>query len=121
MIYVGIDIIDADRFEHFVGDETKMSGLFTAKEIAYFKKFASLAIHMAGTFSAKEAVVKAFKTGFTPGIMPLDIEIIRENGVPKAVLKNGAKKFFEDGCYKSIDINISHTKSIAEAICVLEK
>lgn len=121
MMSVGIDIIDANRFEHFINDESKMSGLFTAKEIAYFGKFSNMAIHMAGTFSAKEAVVKAFKTGFTTGIMPLDIEIIHTNGVPSVVLKNGAKKFFEEGGYKSIDISISHTNTIAESICILEK
>lgn len=118
---VGIDIIDVNRFERLSGDDAKLSSLFTVKERAYFAKFAVPNTHIAGAFSAKESVVKAFKTGFTTGIMPLDIEILHNDSVPYVVLKNGAKKFFEDNNFKSIDISISHTNSIAEAVCIIEE
>lgn len=118
---VGIDIIDVNRFERISGDDNLLSSLFTEKERAYFNKFAQRTIHIAGTFSAKEAVVKAFKTGFTVGIMPLDVEILHKDGVPYVNLKNGAKRHYEDNGYKNIDISISHTNSIAQAICIIEE
>ena len=117
---VGIDIIDVNRFERISCDEVKLATLFTAKEIAYFKDFAHPLTHIAGTFSAKEAVVKAFKTGFTPEVLPLDVEILHKNNVPIVNLKGGAKKFFEEQGFTKIDISISHTNTIAEAICIIE-
>ena len=117
---VGIDIVDVNRFERMSGDDVRLSTLFTAKEIAYFRDFANPITHIAGTFSAKEAVVKAFKTGFTPQVLPLDVEILHENKVPRVNLKGGAKKFFEEQGFKNIEISISHTNTIAEAICIIE-
>ncbi len=117
---VGIDIVDVNRFERMSGDDVKLSTLFTAKEIAYFRDFANPITHIAGTFSAKEAVVKAFKTGFTPQVLPLDVEILHENKVPRVNLKGGAKKFFEEQGFTKIEISISHTNTIAEAICIIE-
>ena len=117
---VGIDIVDVNRFERIASDEVKLATLFTAKEIAYFKNFANPTTHIAGTFSAKEAVAKAFKTGFTPDVLPLEIEILHENKVPRVNLKGGAKKFFEEQGFTKIDISISHTNTIAEAICIIE-
>ena len=117
---VGIDIINVNRFERISADEFKLATLFTAKEIAYFKKFANPLTHIAGTFSAKEAVVKAFKTGFSPQVLPLDVEILHKDNVPYVNLKGGAKAFFEENGFKNIDISISHTNEIAEAICIIE-
>ena len=117
---VGIDIIKVDRFERMASDELKLSTLFTPKEIAYFKQFANPLTHIAGTFSAKEAVVKAFKTGFTPQVLPLDVEILHKDNVPFVNLKGGAKAFFEENKFTNIDISISHTNDIAEAICIIE-
>ncbi len=117
---VGIDIIDVNRFERMVGDDIRLSTLFTDKERAYFAKFSQPITHIAGTFSAKEAVVKAFKTGFSSVMLPLNIEILHDNGVPRVNLKGDAKKYFEENGYKNIDISISHTNTIAQAICILE-
>lgn len=117
---VGIDIIDVNRFERIASDDVKLSTLFTVKEIAYFSDFANPLTHIAGTFSAKEAVAKALKTGFTPEVLPLDIEILHKNNVPMVNLKGGAKRYFEEQGFTKIDISISHTNTIAEAICIIE-
>lgn len=116
---VGTDIIEIDRFEKMSQDINKLQTIFTDKEIKYFNKFAHKLEHIAGTFAAKEAVVKAFKTGFSASIVPLDVEIIRTNGVPSVNLKNGAKEFF-DSNFKQIDISISHNKTYATAVCIVE-
>ena len=55
----------------------------------YFNKFQFKTSHIAGTFCAKEAFVKALKTGFTKDISLLDVEVLHyENGVPYINLNN---------------------------------
>ena len=86
---VGIDILEIDRFLEIEKEETKLKKMFTAKEIEYFNKFQFKTSHIAGTFCAKEAFVKALKTGFTKEIGLLDVEILHnENGVPYINLNN---------------------------------
>lgn len=117
---VGIDLIEIQRFENIANDEIKLQTLFTKKEIEYFNKYNHKLEHIAGNFCAKEAVVKAFKTGFRADIVPLDIEVVHEGQVPIINLKAGAKLFFEQNNFKNIDISISHDKTMATAICIIE-
>jgi len=116
---VGIDLIEIDRFKNIAGDAVKLGTLFTVTEIKYFSKFADPLLHIAGTFAVKEAVVKAFKTGFNGSIVPLDIEVEHENGIPKVNLKRGAKQFFIDNKFTQIEVSITHSKHDAGAVCVL--
>ena len=42
MKVVGIDILEIDRFVEIEKDETKMSKMFTEKEIEYFNKLCNI-------------------------------------------------------------------------------
>lgn len=117
---VGIDVVEVERFEKFLKNENLLKRIFTEEEIKYFYSFKTPLEHMAGTFSAKEAVCKAFQTGFNDIFTPLNIEILHENKIPYVKLKNKAKNFFDKSEFTKININISHTKKIASAICLLE-
>ena len=116
---VGIDILEIDRFLEIEKEETKLKKMFTAKEIEYFNKFQFKTSHIAGTFCAKEAFVKALKTGFTKDISLLDVEVLHyENGVPYINLNNEKiKKLLNEN--KKVDISISHNQSMATAICII--
>ncbi len=117
---IGVDIIEIARFENISKDINKLQTLFTEKEIKYFDKYANKLEHIAGNFAAKEAVVKAFKTGFNAKIVPLDVEISHDkSGAPIVNLKGYIKELF-DSTYKEIDISISHNKSQAIATCILQ-
>ncbi|MDR0850592.1 MAG: holo-ACP synthase [Christensenellaceae bacterium] len=116
---VGIDLIEVKRFENIASNSVRMSTLFGEKEIAYFDGYKDRGVHIAGCFAAKEAVAKAFKTGFNGQITPLDIEIVHKNKVPYVNLKGGAKRFFEEQCFGGIEISISHSKTDATAICII--
>ena len=76
---IGVDIIEIDRFENIASDINRLKTLFTEKEIKYFDKYKQKLEHVAGNFAAKEAVVKAFKTGFNAKIVPLDVEVVHDN------------------------------------------
>ncbi len=121
MMEIGVDIIEVQRFENMAKDENKLLTLFTQKEVDYFAKYNNNLEHIAGFFACKEAVAKAFKTGFNAEILPREIEILHyPTGAPFVSFKGGAKAFFEQ-YYKDIDVSISHNKTQAMAVCILEK
>ena len=74
----------------------------------------------ATNFAGKEAVVKAFGTGFL-NCMPGDIEILRDDfGKPYVNLLGRAKKLAEDRGIVKIHISLSDTDKIATAFVVAE-
>ena len=111
----GIDIIETERFKDL--EKSKLEKIFTKNEIEYCNNFSNSYIHFAGHFCAKEALVKALKIGFREGLSPLDIEVLHDdNGSPYI---NKSKELIELIGNKEIDVNISHTKNNAIAICIL--
>lgn len=117
---IGIDILKIKRIERLATDDIKLSALFTDKEIAYFNKYSDKATHVAGFFCAKEAIVKAFKTGFNAELTPLSIEIThQESGAPVVALKGFAKEYFDKQGFKELKISISHCKDVATATCII--
>ncbi|MBQ9793141.1 MAG: holo-ACP synthase [Clostridia bacterium] len=116
---VGIDILEIERFVEIEKDETKLKKMFTENEISYFNKFQFKTSHIAGTFCAKEAFVKALKTGFTKDIALLDVEVLhQDNGVPYINLNNEKIKKLLPNTEK-VDISISHNQTTATAICII--
>ena len=73
----GIDIIEIDRIHSVLtqyGDRF-LNKIFTPDEIQYCK---GRSPNLAGRFAAKEATMKALKTG-TRGVSWKDIEVVRES------------------------------------------
>ena len=102
---IGIDITKTKKFA-IEKNSSFIKKTFTGYEIGYSYKHTRPEIHLAGIFSAKEAIIKCINTKIEFN----DIEIRHEkNGKPIAFIKN--KRF-------SGDISISHTDEIAVAIAV---
>ncbi len=115
---IGIDILEIERVKNFVENEKLLKSIFFESEIKYFKKFNNPSERIAGFFCAKEAVKKAF---CCKDVKFLDIEILhKDSGQPFVVLHNNAEKSFKKNNYKNIEISISHSKTIATAICKIE-
>jgi len=115
---IGTDIIEIDRFmkngeplsDHF------MARCFTAREREHLKT--RRLENTAGFFAAKEAVAKALGTGFT-GFWPSAIEICHhKTGKPEVILHGDAAKIAEAAGIISIEISISHCKTLAVAMAV---
>ena len=71
-------------------------------------------------FCAKESLLKALGIGIKNGIQLNEIEVNHdENGKPYYNLSENAKKILNDFDISEIDLSISHTDSIATAICVM--
>ena len=115
---IGTDIIEIDRIRKAVNRKKQafLEKLFTKNEIAYCNKYKDPIPHFAARFAAKEAVVKAFGTGF--GKLSFhDIEIINnEKGKPFVRLSPELSKKYKN---HQIEISISHSDSYAIAYVVI--
>lgn len=103
---IGIDVVDVERFRKTIARSPRLvDRFFTAAEIAYTQRYEDPVIRLAGTFAAKEAVMKA--AGKVPAAaFAARIEIVRsDDGAPKAV--------FDE---TTIPISISHDGGVAAAV-----
>ncbi len=121
---VGIDIVEIERFEEVLRRRPNIvSKIFTTSEIAYCNKSKSPAKHFAVRFAAKEAFIKAFGRGMYK--MPFkEIEVRNtEGGIPSIdfVTRESARiKFADTVNISSINLSMSHSKSAAVAVVVVE-
>jgi holo-[acyl-carrier protein] synthase len=118
---IGTDIIEIDRVKKALQRNPKiLNRLFTDYEIAYFNSRNMNIQHIAGSFSAKEAVVKSLGTGIS-GFGWKDVELLRGSaGKPMVKLYNKAKEIAAKNKIGAIFISISHSQSHAMATAVAE-
>lgn len=97
--------------------------VFTPAEREYCDaKGAAAAQSYAGRFAAKEAFLKALKTGWRGKITWQDIEILNDgDGVPSLSLTGEASSLFKKSGAERIHLSISHTSEHAVAHVLLEK
>ena len=113
---IGIDLVVVSRMAQKIQNESFVSGVFTAREIAYYQKKGVRAETLAGIFAAKEATAKALGTGFS-GFRPNDIEVLHnDSGAPIIKLHNAAENLLGN---KTIHVSISHDGDFATAVAML--
>ena len=117
---IGIDTIEIERIKKLLS-KPNLTRLFSQKEIDYAKSKGSPEASLAGAFAAKEAVLKAFGTGFS-GVGYRDVEVYHEeNGAPKIKLYGQALVFAEKNQICQIHLSISHDRTKAVAMVLAEK
>ncbi|MGI8788476.1 MAG: holo-ACP synthase [Pyrinomonadaceae bacterium] len=124
IISIGIDIVEVYRIKETISRTPRFAErVFTLRERAYCEsKGAAAAQSYAARFAAKEAFLKALKTGWRGKIKWRDIEVCSdENGVPSLKIGGEAKKLLENLGANRIHISLSHTTEHAVAQVVLEK
>jgi phosphopantetheine--protein transferase-like protein len=111
---VGIDILEVNRVSE---NENLLNKIFTKNELNYIDRFADRHERIAGHFCAKEAIYKALGR---PKINYKEIEISHDpNGRPIVTFYGETKDFFNK-TYKNVDLSISHSRTIATAVCIVE-
>lgn len=97
--------------------------VFTVKEREYCEaKGAAAAQSYAARFAAKEAFLKALKTGWRGKITWQDMEILNDaQGVPALEIKGEARALLENLGANKIHLSLSHTTDHAVAQVILEK
>ena len=120
---IGIDIIEIERIResiHRAGSRF-LDKIYTPTEIAYCNAKAYRYQHYAARFAAKEAFLKATGTGWINGTAFNEIEILPdEKGKPVLNLLGETAATFQPLQIKKIFVSLSHLKSIASAVVVIE-
>ena len=123
ILSIGIDICEVYRIAETLARTPRFTErVFTETERAYCDaKGAAAAQSYAGRFAAKEAFLKALKTGWRGKITWHDIEIVSDaDGVPTLRISGEAQALFEKlGALRS-QISISHTAEHAVAQVIFE-
>lgn len=118
----GIDIIEVERIAIRVGRDSGFRELvFSIDEMNYCDTKASRFEHYAARFAAKEAFLKAVGRGWESGLSLHEIELMNEpNGKPIIRLSGNTEKALAHLGIVKIHVSVSHIKSMATAIVILE-
>lgn len=119
---IGIDIVEVERIAEKIGKEQGFRELvFSAAEISYCEAAANKYEHYAARFAAKEAFLKAIGTGWANGTAFNEIEIEHnENGKPLLHLMGVTAATLNKKGMGKISVSLSHVKSMATAVVVIE-
>ena len=105
---IGADIVEICRFRNLGQDPRFLHRVFSERELAYCFSYADPAPHLAATFAAKEAVLKAM---YIPVRMN-DMEILRDATGAPSVEWVGTKK-------QRVAVSLSHSADIAAAVALV--
>lgn len=124
IVSIGIDIVEVYRISETIQRTPRfVERVFTERERAYCDaKGAASAQSYAARFAAKEAFLKALKTGWRGKITWQDMEILNDaQGVPDFEITGEARVLLENLGADKIHLSISHTTDHAVAQVILEK
>ena len=124
ILSIGIDITEVYRIRQTIARTPRFAErVYTANERAYCdSKGVAAAQSYAGRFAAKEAFLKALKTGWRGKITWQDIEVISdEDRAPSLNITGEAKRILDERGANRIHLSISHTTDHAVAEVILEK
>jgi holo-[acyl-carrier protein] synthase len=118
---IGVDIIEIDRIRTSIEDlgDRFLQKIFTAQEIVYCSAKATAVQHFAARFAAKEALSKAFSTGWAGEFRWKDVEVTNEaSGQPRIKLHGKLQKAL---AHCSVLVSLSHSASHVVAMVVIEE
>jgi holo-[acyl-carrier protein] synthase len=124
LVSTGIDIVEVYRIAETMARTPRFAKrVFTPAEREYCDaKGAAAAQSYAGRFAAKEAFLKALKTGWRGKITWQDIEVVNDaDGVPSLRIIGEAQKILGELGANRIHLSISHTSEHAVSNVMLEK
>lgn len=117
---IGTDIIEIGRIKKAMDSGLFLKKCFTERECAYFLSRHCKAETIAGSFAAKEAVVKTMGTGIG-AIGWRDIEILRDSkGRPYVEFSEKACQWLAENHVGHFKITISHCRDYAVAFCIAQ-
>ena len=118
----GIDLVKVSRLEkaYEIFGLRFLNRIYDNLEIEQFQKKSTRAkpFFLAKNFAGKEAVSKVIGYGFTNGVRPKDIVILRKYGGPIVKLNGKAKLLAEEQGLDEISLSLSYTDEHATAMAV---
>jgi holo-[acyl-carrier protein] synthase len=117
---IGTDVVELDHFTGVV-DRSRpgfLERLFTQREIEHCERFKDRMASYAAVFAAKEAFLKALRTGLAPGIRWTDVEIVHgKSGAPRVVAHGHCVDLLGEG---RAHVSLTHSRRSAAAVVVIE-
>lgn len=123
ILSIGIDIVEVYRIRDTIARTPRFAErVFTAQERKYCEgRGAAGAQSYAARFAAKEAFLKALKTGWRGKITWHDIEVVLdEAGVPSLWITGEAKRLLDSMSAARAHLSLAHTTEHAVAYVILE-
>ncbi len=118
---LGLDVVEVGRIDRLLAGplgERLLVRVFTAAERAYCDDHpAARALHYAGRFAAKEALVKALAA--PSGLTWQDMEVV-SGGPPRFRLHGRCAEVLKERRITAIHLSLSHDGGAAAAAVVLE-
>lgn len=120
---LGTDMIEVERVAVKIAKESGFRELvFSKKEIDYCEAKANKFEHYAARFAAKEAFFKAIGTGWLDGTAFNEVEITNdEKGKPVLALLGQTALAIAAMNFKNIIVSLTHLKTIASAVVIIER
>ena len=123
IVGIGVDIVDIARVQRLLERHGArfLKRVFTEEEARYAMESAAPAERLAGRFAVKEAVLKAFGTGKSQGILWRDVETVRgPRGKPAVRLHGQAVRWAKWRGGDTIHVSIAHDGGRAMGFVILE-
>lgn len=115
---VGIDLLEIVRLERALERHPRLAArLYADEEVAYCRRRAWPAQHLAARFCAKEAVTKALGLAV---LRPHDVEVLGGGAEVGLALHGGARVRAKDLGVR-VALSLTHTGATAGAVAVLER
>ena len=120
---IGIDMIEVDRVTEKINkDRGFREKIFSANEISFCESKLNSGENYAARFAAKEAFLKATGQGLGLGYNLSDIEVAADqNGKPSLVLNGSFGQMATEHGWNKIHVSLSHLKTVACAIVIIEQ
>ncbi len=124
IVGIGVDLVDIDKFrDRLAGDtgEELIAELFLPDESAYAQTQVRSWENFAARLAAKEAAFKALGAGLSQGLRWRDVEVRREeSGAVSLALHGKARELAAEKNVKGCKVSLSHSRSMAIAVVVVE-
>jgi holo-[acyl-carrier protein] synthase len=120
---IGTDIIEIGSIQKAMEQSKRFAQrVFTENEISYCENKPNKYQHYAVRFAAKEALMKALKTGWNNGIQWKQIEVLNQaGGAPVLFVSGKTKERLDEAGITTIEVSLSHSEQYAIAmVCVQE-
>jgi holo-[acyl-carrier protein] synthase len=120
---IGTDLIEVERVAEKMEKKAGFKELvFSADEVTYCEARTFKYEHYAARFAAKEAFLKALGTGWRSGTAFNEIEVYNdEEGKPEFRFHGISAKTVTDLKLGKISLSLSHLKTMACAMVIIEK
>lgn len=120
---LGIDLCRISRMETILREQPRfLSRYYTVEEQSYLAGRGKCTAESAtAMFAAKEAFLKALRTGLSSGICLNEIGVIHlESGAPEYKLTGAALEAAQQLGVQTLWLSLTHEDDHAAAVCVLE-